>query len=84
MIEELLEQNHTLRQNTVQKEQLLTTEHIEELQTRTVHHQMVETSAADIEKMIQQGMRNQVAELSDQVYNRLERRLGNDRMRRGR
>lgn len=34
--------------------------------------------------MIQQGMRNQVAELSDQVYNRLERRLGNDRMRRGR
>lgn len=84
VIEELLEQNHTLRQNTVQKEQLLTTEHIEELQTRTVHHQTVETSAADIEKMIQQGMRNQVAELSDQVYNRLERRLGNDRMRRGR
>ena len=84
VIEELLEQNHTLRQNTVQKEQLLTTEHIEELQTRTVHHQTVETSAADIEKMIQQGMRNQVVELSDQVYNRLERRLGNDRMRRGR
>lgn len=84
VIEELLEQNQTLRQNTVQKEQLLTTEHIEEIQTRTVHHQTVETSTADIERIIQQGMRNQVAELSDQVYNRLERRLGNDRMRRGR
>lgn len=84
VLEELLEQNRTLRQNTVQKEQLLTTEHIEEVQTRTVHHQTVETSASDIERMIQQGMRSQVAELSDQVYNRLERRLGNDRMRRGR
>lgn len=84
IVEELLEQNRTLRQNTTQKEQILTTEHIEELQTRTVHHQTVETSAADIERMIQQGMRNQVAELSDQVYNRLERRLGNERMRRGR
>lgn len=84
VVEELLEQNRTLRQNTVQKEQLLTTEHIEEVQTRTVQQQMVETSVTDIEKMIQQGMRNQVAELSDQVYNRLERRLGNDRMRRGR
>ena len=84
VVEELLEQNRTLRQNTVQKEQLLTTEHIEEIQTQTIHHQTIETSAADIEKMIQQGMRNQVAELSDQVYNRLERRLGNERMRRGR
>ena len=31
-----------------------------------------------------EGMRSQVAELSDQVYTRLEKRLGNERMRRGR
>lgn len=84
VVEELLEQNRTLRQNTVQKEQLLSTEQIEERKTQTIYQQTVETSAADIERLIQQGMRNQVAELSDQVYNRLERRLGNERMRRGR
>lgn len=84
VVEELLEQNRTLRQNTIQKEQLLSTEQIEERKTQTIYQQTVETSAADIERLIQQGMRNQVAELSDQVYNRLERRLGNERMRRGR
>ena len=84
VLSELLEQNRTLRQHTVQKEQLLTTEQIEERTTQTVHRQVLETSTMDIERMIQEGMRSQVAELSDQVYTRLEKRLGNERMRRGR
>ena len=84
VLSELLEQNRTLRQHTVQKEQLLTTEQIEERTTQTVHQQVLETSTVDIERLIQEGMRSQVAELSDQVYTRLEKRLGNERMRRGR
>lgn len=84
VLSELLEQNRTLRQHTVQKEQLLTTEQIEERTTQTVHRQVLETSTMDIERLIQEGMRSQVAELSDQVYTRLEKRLGNERMRRGR
>ena len=54
--------------------------------SRTVHQQtqqVVNRETEDITEMIQKGVRQQMGELSEQIYSRLEKRLQNEKKRRG-
>lgn len=52
-----------------------------------VHHQeqteVTEKHMQDITRMIDQGVKRQIGTISDQVYHRLERKLSNEKKRRG-
>ncbi|MBQ8147909.1 MAG: hypothetical protein IJ040_03865 [Lachnospiraceae bacterium] len=84
MLEELIQQNRTYRQNTTIQEHTQSTERMVETQTQNIYTQTIESQLPNIENMVAQGVRSQIGNLSDQVYNRIEKRLNNERMRRGR
>ena len=46
-------------------------------------HQILEKETEDLTELIQQGVRRQIGALSDQIYNKLEKRLQNEKKRRG-
>ncbi len=83
MLESLMEQNRT-----TQGKRLVDHEEVQDRQTvsRTVHQQtqqVVNRETEDITEMIQKGVRQQMGELSEQIYSRLEKRLQNEKKRRG-
>ena len=78
-----MEQNRT-----TQGKRLVDHEEVQDRQTvsRTVHQQtqqVVNRETEDITEMIQKGVRQQMGELSEQIYSRLEKRLQNEKKRRG-
>lgn len=83
VLQEILEQNR--RNVTEKKEQ-------EILQSQkstitTVHRQeetrITEKNMQDITRLIDQGVKRQIGSISDQVYHRLEKKLSNEKKRRG-
>ena len=78
-----MEQNRT-----TQGKRLVDHEEVQDRQTvsRTVHQQtqqVVNRETEDITEMIQKGVRQQMGALSEQIYSRLEKRLQNEKKRRG-
>lgn len=85
MLQELLSQTRLLNRQTevTQKEETST-----QIVNRTVNHQEVHQrtlveDTENINEMIREGVQRQINALSEQVYNKLEKRLQNERRRRG-
>lgn len=83
MLEYLMEQNRT-----VQGKRLVDHEEVRDRQTvnRTLHQetrQVINRESEDITEMIRKGVRQQMGVLSEQIYSRLEKRLQNEKKRRG-
>lgn len=83
MLEELLEQTRRLQSETRIRETV--EEHNQVVHTKTVQHttQQILQETQDLTEMIQKGVQKQIGTISDQVYNRLEKRLQNEKRRRG-
>ena len=83
MLDYLEEQNRITRGKTlVTREE--TTDH--QVVNQTVHQQtsqVVNRETEDLTEMIQRGVRQQMGLLSEQIYSRLEKRLRNEKKRRG-
>ena len=83
VIEQLLEQNRMLKNN------ISLTERVEEdkqiTNTKVVHQvqQNVIHETQDISDIVQKSMQRQIGSISDQVYSKLEKRLQNEKKRRG-
>ncbi|MCD8326441.1 MAG: hypothetical protein LUC90_07095, partial [Lachnospiraceae bacterium] len=80
---ELLEQNRTLRRDVNVTNRVEETRREENV---TLRQQSVNTryeEKEDMERLIQRGVQRQMGVLSDQIYTRLERRLENEKKRRG-
>lgn len=85
MLEELMEQNRLLSQKTQVTER---EERASQIINRTVNQQEINQQSIvqeteNINELIRQGVRQQMNALSEQVYNKLEKRLQNERRRRG-
>lgn len=83
MLKELIEQNRV-----TQGRQVITHEEGKDQSTvrRTVYQenrQLVNRETEDLTELIQKGVRQQMGVLSEQIYSRLERRLQNEKKRRG-
>ncbi len=83
MLEQILNQNRTTREKVQVEEQ-----EREEKQVRhtTIHRQEQNTlikEAEDLTELIQRGVQRQIGNISDQVYSKLEKRLQNEKKRRG-
>lgn len=83
VLEQLLEENRSLiqkqtRNEIVNKEQVQVTR-IENREEK----QMIQKNMQDITEMINQGVKRQIGTISDQVYHRLEKKLSNEKKRRG-
>lgn len=83
VLEELLQRGRTetkvteVSENTVQRTQ----KNIQNVQTQMNTQTVTDTAA--IAEMIQRGVRRQMGEISEQVYSRIEKKLQNERKRRG-
>lgn len=83
ILESLLEQNRVTKEKTV-----LTEQEFEEHKTvqKTVHQQTQQVrreEMEDITDLIQRGVLRQMGAISEQIYSRLEKRLQNEKKRRG-
>ena len=78
-----MEQNRTLSSKVQVTEQ----EEAEKQVVRTtVHHQAQHTlvkETEDLTELIQKGVQRQIGTISDQIYTKLEKRLQNEKKRRG-
>ena len=82
-LQQLMEQNRTLSSKVQVTEQ----EEAEKQVVRTtVHHQAQHTlvkETEDLTELIQKGVQRQIGTISDQIYTKLEKRLQNEKKRRG-
>ena len=84
--EELLEQRHLLEETNRRIEKSVKNEETHSTRiVNTVNDQVVQEAPRpeQIARMIDQGIKAQVETISDKVYNKLERRLSNEKIRRG-
>lgn len=83
MLESLMEQNRITRGKTqVTHEE--TRDH--NIVSRTMHQetrQVVKKETEDLTELVEKGIRQQMGALSEQIYSRLEKRLQNEKKRRG-
>ena len=83
MLESLMEQNRITRGKTqVTHEE--TRDH--NIVSRTMHQetrQVVKKETGDLTELVEKGIRQQMGVLSEQIYSRLEKRLQNEKKRRG-
>ena len=84
ILEEIVRRNQSLQQQITEMNDVTKVEHIHENHVQTTQIQQINTQAQEIAQMVQQGVQSQIGSLSDQVYQRLEKKLSNERMRRGR
>ncbi|MBQ3105168.1 MAG: hypothetical protein IJC59_04810, partial [Lachnospiraceae bacterium] len=81
-IQELLQQNRSITHREITGEHVLKekTINVQEIQ----NHQLLQRrNTEDISEIIDRGIKNQIGNLSDQIYHRLEKRLLNEKRRRG-
>ncbi len=86
LAEELLEQRHLLEETNRRIEQTVKNEETHSMKiVNTVNDQVVQEAPKpeNISRMIDQGIKAQVDTISEKVYNKLERRLSNEKIRRG-
>lgn len=83
LLQQLLEQNRTLSS----KVRVTENEKVETQVNRTTIHQQTQNSLTketeDLTELIQRGVQRQIGSISDQVYSKLEKRLQNEKKRRG-
>lgn len=84
VLEEIINQNRNFRQQITEVNQVENIERVHENHVQTTQVREIDSQAENIARMVQQGVRSQIGSLSDQVYQRLEKRLSDERMRRGR
>ncbi len=83
LLERMLEQNRTVKEKTAVTVQETREQ---ELVKKTVHQQtrqVVSRENEDLTELIQRGVQRQIGVLSEQIYARLEKRLQNEKKRRG-
>ena len=83
LLEQLLEQTRQTKEKT-----MVTTQETreQELVKKTVHQQTrqeISRESEDLTELIQRGLQRQIGVLSDQIYTKLEKRLQNEKKRRG-
>ncbi len=84
--EELQEQRHMLEETNRRIEQTVKNEETHSMKiVNTVNDQVVQEvpKPENLSRMIDQGIKAQVDTISEKVYNKLERRLNNEKIRRG-
>lgn len=83
LLQQLFEQNRTLSS----KVRVTENEKVETQVNHTTIHQQTQNSlvkeAEDLTELIQRGVQRQIGSISDQVYSKLEKRLRNEKQRRG-
>ncbi len=83
LLQQLLEQNRT----SSSKVRVTENEKVETQVNRTTVHQQTQNSlikeTEDLTELIQRGVQRQIGSISDQVYSKLEKRLQNEKQRRG-
>lgn len=82
ILQELMLQNRQLQQRTQVTENVQTQNHTVSRTVQEVNRQ-THIEQENINELIQQGIRSQLRPLSEQVYSRLEKRLQNEKRRRG-
>lgn len=83
LIQTLLMQNRTTKGTTVVTEQEVQDQKVVQ---KTVHQQtqqILKQESEDITELIQRGVQRQIGAISDQIYTKLEKRLQNEKKRRG-
>lgn len=85
MLEEIIEQNRLLTQKTqvTEREERISQVVNRTVSQQTINQQTITQETENINELIRQGVRQQMNALSEQVYNKLEKRLQNERRRRG-
>jgi len=89
--QELIEQLTAQRQSTVHRENRVTerreeqneTKRLDAVQTQMAARQQLFRETENLTEMIEQGVRRQMNSISEQVYSKLEKRLQNEKKRRG-
>ncbi|MDE6640496.1 MAG: hypothetical protein K2K63_08230 [Acetatifactor sp.] len=83
LLQQLIEQNRALSS----KVRVTENEKVETQVNHTTIHQQTQNSlikeAEDLTELIQRGVQRQISSISDQVYSKLEKRLQNEKQRRG-
>lgn len=80
---ELLRQNQTIHKTIHTDEQ---EEYHQEIAKKTIYQQnqqVLEKENTDLTELIQRGVQRQMGAISEQIYNKLEKRLQNEKKRRG-
>lgn len=83
LLEQLMEQTRQTKEKTVVSMQETREQ---ELVKKTVHQQTrqeISRESEDLTELIQRGLQRQIGVLSDQIYTKLEKRLQNEKKRRG-
>ena len=83
VLEQLMEQNRLLNQKTRITDQVQEEKQTVNTTVYQQNHQMLVKESQDITELIQRGVQRQVGAISEQVYSRLEKRLQNEKKRRG-
>lgn len=83
LIEELLHSNRSIEKRTKQLEDITQETRTMERHTTQQTTREIISQTENLTEMIQQGVQGRIGEITDQVYSRLERRLQNERRRRG-
>ena len=83
VLQRLLEENRTILEKQSNQEVV----HQEKIKVTTIQQEeknyIVQNNKKEITEMIDQGVRRQIGSISEQVYNRLEKKLSNEKKRRG-
>lgn len=83
IMEQLLNQNRVLENQTkVMEEVTQNSRTVERRVTNQTTHEVTQQTE-NLTEMISRGVQGRIGEITDQVYNRLEKRLQNERRRRG-
>ena len=83
VLQKLWEENKALIEKQINNEVI----HQEQVKITTVEnkqeHQIIQKNSREITELINQGVKRQIGAISDQVYHRLEKKLSNEKKRRG-
>ncbi len=85
LLEQLMEQNRLQSRSTqVNRTEEITTQTVNQtLERRQIQNQSLVQETENLSELIQEGVQRQVNALSEQVYHKLEKRLQNEKRRRG-
>lgn len=83
MVEELIRKNQTVSQKQETVTQTVTEQHVTNEQIKHVVEERMVQNIQDINEEMKRSLQRQMGEISEQVYNRLEKRLQSERRRRG-
>lgn len=83
MVQQLLESNRLLQQKNIVTQQTTETNQVVNTHQNWQRIQNIEQQNQDVTNLIRQDVQKQIGAISDQVYAKLEKRLQNEKKRRG-